>query len=209
MRFPGNVVDDAVFLKPIRSALVAPHAGTDLPLPDCVGYGGGGPFIHRIKCCHQLRPSHIIAGLTASGLRRPNHSSWNVPYPATVLMFVSVLAALAGAAKPLRHQITFIYRRLVAAAGYDGHGDGRRMNTSPPLRWWDTLNTVAASFVVERSTGLRRKAEGYEPIPALYRVDFSAKLGGKSPISSSQVLDEQFRIVSAFGRSNFDMCVHA
>lgn len=105
MRFAGDVVNNPVLLKAIRSALIAPHAAPNL-LPSLavrrrvLSRPGTLP-----KLRHQFRLGKLHAVFAAARLGRLHDPCRLVAKAATVHVLVAMLAARTRAAIPLNFQI--------------------------------------------------------------------------------------------------------
>ena len=196
------MIVNAALLEPVGPALVATHAGADLRLS------------YRIRCAMGLPRSlggkitlnrrHGLQEVRFARARRladPAQPSWPVRYLNTILVLVPMLAAFAGSREPAQRKIAFSLRGLPLGIHENADSDGARMHAPTSLGWWNALNTVTASLVLEVGNILRLD---YRRSFGKAKLVLSAATAQIARVCRRQVADEQLGVISTFCGANFD-----
>ena len=149
------MIGGAVIPVPVSAPLIRPLTGADLVTPAAVERILFPALGHGVEGGVERGAGVAQVGLPGTPGGGAHEAGRSVQHPATVLVLVAVLAALAGAGEPgdLESVVRAVERGRVADAGTGvDHRDrhGRGLDASAFFRWWNALNTMSARLVVER-----------------------------------------------------------
>lgn len=124
-------------------------------------------------------------------------------------MFVPVLATSTCTRIPFDPEVLVIERYFFDITRVDyGYGDGGCMNSAFSFRWWNSLDSVATSFIIELCQIIAFDFDSHFTQARARQAGSSAELCTQLAVCESQIFGKELGVVATFSSTNFNEPFH-